>query len=99
MLKLTPYKRSRSIETIAKELNRTLVGRFAYFHYRRWTICKALNANIRCHPPRLLLKRHRNNPVRLPRTHRWPNAYFAKAGLSFYSLQDAHLRFVQSVNY
>ena len=36
-----------------------------------------------------------NNPKRLPRTHRWPNDYFAKAGL--YSLREAHFRFDQSV--
>ena len=62
-----------------------------------WTIYKDLDAKIRSRLRRLLMKRHRKNPKRLPRQQRWPNAYFAAAGL--YSLREAHLRFAQSVNY
>ena len=94
---LTPRKRSGSVELIAAELNRVLVGWFGYFRHCRWTIYKDLDAKIRSRLRRLLLKRHRKNPERLPRQHRWPNAYFAKAGL--YSLREAHFRFAQSVNY
>jgi RNA-directed DNA polymerase len=43
---------------------------------------------------RLLLKRNRRNPKRLPRTQRWPNAYFTEHGLV--SLTELHVRFVQS---
>lgn len=94
---LTARNRPGSIETIAVELNRSLRGWFHYFRHCRWTIFKDLDAKIRARLRRLLLKRHRNNPQRLPRNHRWPNSYFAKAGL--YSLRQAHFRFAQSVNY
>jgi RNA-directed DNA polymerase len=94
---LTPRKRNGSIESISAELNRVLIGWFTYFRHCRWTIYKDLDARIRARLRRLLLKRHRNNPRRLHRHQRWPNAYFAKAGL--YSLREAHFRFDQSVNY
>jgi len=92
---LTHRKRPGSIQTIAKELNRVLMGWFGYFRHCRWTIFKDLDAKIRSRLRRLLLKRHRTNPQRLPRQQRWPNDYFAKAGL--YSLRAAHFRFDQSV--
>lgn len=92
---LTHRKRPGSIESIAKELNRVLMGWFGYFRHCRWTIFKDLDAKIRSRLRRLLLKRHRTNPQRLPRQQRWPNDYFAKVGL--YSLRAAHFRFDQSV--
>ena len=88
---LTPRKRSGSVELIAAELNRVLVGWFGYFRHCRWTIYKDLDAKIRSRLRRLLLKRHRKNPERLLRQQRWPNAYFAKAGL--YSLREGPLSF------
>jgi RNA-directed DNA polymerase len=94
---LTPRTRSGSIQSIATDLNRVLVGWFGYFRHCRWTIYKALDAHIRARLRRLLLKRHRKNPRHLPREQRWPNAYFAKAGL--YSLRAVHFRFAQSANY
>jgi len=94
---LTLRKRPGSIESIAGELNRVLRGWFYYFRHCRWTIYTDLDAKIRSRLRRLLLKRHRKNPKRLPRTQRWPNAYFTKAGL--YSLREAHFRFARSVNY
>lgn len=92
---LTPRKRSGSMKSIAAELTPVLRGWFGYFRHCRWTIFKDLDAKIRSRLRRLLLKRHRTNPERLPRTHRWPNDYFAKLGL--YSLREAHFRFAQSV--
>lgn len=92
---LTPRKRPGSIERIAAELTSILRGWFGYFRHCRWTIFKALDAKIRSRLRQLLLQRHRNNPQGLPRTQRWPNDFFAKAGL--YSLRDAHFRFDQSV--
>ena len=92
---LTPRKRPGSMKLIAAELNRVLRGWFGYFRHCRWTIFTDLDAKIRSRLRRLLLKRHRKNPERLPRTHRWPNDYFAKLGL--YSLRTAHFRFDQSV--
>lgn len=92
---LTPRKRPGSIKSIAKELNRVIIGWFGYFRHCRWTIFTDLDAKIRSRLRRLLLKRHRKNPERLPRQRRWPNDYFAKLGL--YSLRTAHFRFDQSV--
>jgi RNA-directed DNA polymerase len=92
---LTPRKRPGSMRLIVAELNRVLRGWFRYFRHCRWTIFKDLDAKIRSRLRRLLLKRHRKNPERLPRQQRWPNDYFAKAGL--YSLREAHFRFDQSV--
>jgi RNA-directed DNA polymerase len=97
IVELTPRKRNGSIESIAAEFTPILRGWFGYFRHCRWTIYKDLDARIRARLRRLLLKRHRKNPKHLPRNQRWPNAYFAKAGL--YSLRDAHFRLDQSVNY
>lgn len=92
---LTPRKRSGSLVSIVEELNRVLIGWFGYFRHCRWTIFTDLDAKIRSRLRRLLLKRHRKNPKRLPRQQRWPNAYFAEAGL--WSLREAHLRYAQSL--
>lgn len=97
IVELTPRTRPGSIPAIAAELNAALIGWFSYFRHCRWTIYKDLDGNIRKRLRRLLLKRHRRNPQRLPRNQRWPNSYFEKAGL--YSLREAHFRFAQSVNY
>ena len=97
IVELTPRKRPGSIEMIAAELNSVLIGWFGYFRHCRWPVYKDLDGRIRARLRRLLLKRHRTNPKRLSRNDRWPNAYFAKAGL--YSLREAHLRFAQSVDY
>ncbi|MDA1231308.1 MAG: group II intron reverse transcriptase/maturase [Planctomycetota bacterium] len=91
---LTPRERSGSLKSIAADLNSVLRGWFGYFRHCRWTIFKDLDAKIRSRLRRLLLKRHRKNPERLPRHKRWPNAYFANMGL--YSLREAHFRFAQS---
>jgi RNA-directed DNA polymerase len=92
---LTPRKRSGSLKSIVAELNRVLIGWFGYFRHSRWTIFKDLDAKVRSRLRRLLLKRHRKNPKRLPRQQRWPNAYFTKVGL--WSLREAHNRFGQSL--
>jgi RNA-directed DNA polymerase len=92
---LTPRRRPGSIERIAADLTSVLRGWFGYFRHCRWTIFKALDAKIRSRLRQLLLQRHRRNPQGLARTQRWPNDFFAKAGL--YSLRDAHFRFDQSV--
>ena len=91
---LTPRTRSGSMETIANELNRVLIGWFGYFRHCRWMVFKNLDAKIRSRLRRLLLKRHRKNPKRLNRNQRWPNAYFSELGL--WSLREAHFQFAQS---
>ena len=95
IVELTRRNRPDSIEAISLELSRVLRGWFGYFRHCRWTIFTALDVKIRVRLRRLLLKRHRNNPDRLTRTARWPNAYFTEAGL--YSLREAHIRFANSL--
>jgi len=94
IVELTPRGRPGSVESIAKEMNPILIGWFTYFRHCRWTIFTDLDSKIRGRLRRLLLRRHRNNPERLPRQQRWPNDYFTKAGL--WSLRAAHTRFGQS---
>lgn len=94
LVKLTSRTRPGSIEAICMELNSVLRGWFYYFRHCRWTIFVDLDSKIRSRLRRLLLRRHRNNPTRSPRQERWPNDFFAKAGL--FSLREAHNRFGQS---
>jgi len=91
---LTPRKSGDSLEYMIQQINRTLVGWFNYFRHCHWSIFEPYDAMIRRRLRRMLLKRNRRNRQRLPRTKRWPNAYFTDHGL--YSLREAHSRFVQS---
>jgi RNA-directed DNA polymerase len=93
---LTARLRPGSISMIASELSQVLRGWFRYFRHCRWTIYADLDSKIRSRLRRLLLRRHRHNPQRLPRAQRWPNSYFTGSGL--YSLREAHIRFAQSIN-
>ena len=91
---LTPRKSGHSLDCIIQRINPTLIGWYNYFRHCHWSIFESYDAMIRRRLRRMLLKRHRRNPRRLPRTQRWPNAFFAGHGL--YSLSAAHTRFVQS---
>lgn len=92
---LTPRKSGDSMNTIIQKLNPVLRGWFNYFRHAFWNIFRDYDGYLRTRLRRILLKRHRKNPKRLSRTQRWPNAYFTEQGL--YSLNEAHLRFVQSL--
>lgn len=91
---LTPRKSGESLEAIIQRLNRTTSGWFNYFRHCHWSIFKEYDSLIRRRLRDLLVKRHRRNRRRLPRSHRWPNAYFTDCGLV--SLNATHVRFVQS---
>lgn len=91
---LTPRKSGDSLEAMIGQINRTLVGWFNYFRHCHWNIFERYDGMIRRRLRRMLLKRHRRNPRRLSRNHRWPNAYFTDRGL--FSLNAAHVGFVQS---
>lgn len=92
---LTPRKSGRSLDDTIQRLNRVLTGWFNYYRHCFWNIFEAYDGMIRRRLRRLLLKRHRRNPQRLPRNQRWPNSFFADAGLT--SLNQCHIRFVQSL--
>lgn len=92
---LTPRTSGDSMEQIIKTLNRSLRGWFTYFRHCFWNVFEPYDARIRRRLRRILKKRHRRNPKRLPANNRWPNQYFSDLGL--YSLQEAHVRFVQSL--
>ena len=93
---LTPRKSGQSLESTIAEINRVTVGWFAYFRHCTWNIFDKYDGMLRKRLRRQLLKRHRTNPKRLCRTHRWPNAYFS--GRGFKSLREAHTRYVQSLD-
>jgi RNA-directed DNA polymerase len=92
---LTPRKSGRSLECIIQQLNNTLRGWFGYFRHCTPWVFIPIDKHLRARLRRLLLKRHRRNPLRLCRTRRWPVAFFTKHGL--YSLGEAQARFAQSL--
>ncbi len=92
---LTPRKSGESLETMIQRLNPVLRGWFNYFRHCFWNIFADYDGLIRRRLRRLLLKRHRQNRKHLHRNRRWPNTYFTEHG--FVSLNDLHLRFVQSL--
>jgi RNA-directed DNA polymerase len=92
---LTPRKSGESLETIIQQINQTAQGWFTYFRHCHWNIFKKYDEMVRRRLRRILLKRHRRNPKRLNRNHRWPNAYFTTLG--YKDLNGTHVRFVQSI--
>lgn len=92
--KLTPRKSGQSLEHIIQRLNRNLRGWHAYFRHCHWTIFREYDQMVRRRLRRILEKRHRRNPKKLPPNRRWPNKYFHDQGL--YSLSEAHDRLAQS---
>ena len=91
---LTPRKSGKSMEEIIRRLNRMTRGWFGYFRHCHWSIFREYDQMIRRRLRRVLLKRHRRNPKRLPRNQRWPDDYFTDRGYA--SLNVSHMRFVQS---
>lgn len=94
--RLTPRQSGQSLQATINEINRVTRGWFAYFRHCTWNIFGDYDGMIRRRLRRQLLKRHRRNPKRLCRTHRWPNAYFSERG--YYSLRVAHVAYVQSLD-
>jgi RNA-directed DNA polymerase len=92
--KKSPRKSGAPLEFTIASLNVSLRGWFGYFRHARWPVFKDIDGMVRRRLRRLLKKRHRRNPQRLPATQRWPNAFFTEKGL--FSLREAHLRFAQS---
>jgi RNA-directed DNA polymerase len=73
----------QSLERVIVDLNRTLRGWFGYFKQAYWTTFKDLDGFIRRRLRSLLLKQNKRTHSGVSRdvNRRWPNAYFADAGL------------------
>ena len=91
----TKRANGHSLETIINDVNRTLRGWFEYFkHSHRYTF-SALDGWIRMRLRSILRKRlGLKGRGRGRDHHRWPNAFFARAGL--FSLVAAHRNACQS---
>lgn len=94
---LTPRKSGESLQSVLQRLNRSAQGWFNYFRHCHWSIFRKYDEFIRVRLRRMLLKRHRRNPDRLPRKQRWPIAYFTEHG--YVDLKELHLRFAQSLGH
>lgn len=78
----------RSLAQIISELNPILRGWFGYFKHSHWTTFVALDKWIRMRLRSILRKFNKRKGRGRGRDHvRWPNAYFADAGL--FTLMDA----------
>jgi RNA-directed DNA polymerase len=86
---LTPRQSGESLEVMIQRINRMTRGWFNYFRHCIWNVFQSYDGMIRRRLRRLLLKRHRRNRQRLPRTQRWPNAYFTERG--YISLAATHI--------
>jgi RNA-directed DNA polymerase len=85
----------RSLEATIVDLNRSLVGWFAYFKHSHKPTFRTLDGWVRMRL-RSILRRWRGGqgPGRGADHQRWPNAYFAERGL--FSLVTAHATACQS---
>jgi RNA-directed DNA polymerase len=85
----TKRTNGESLSSIITALNRTLRGWFAYFQQSGRWIFRWLDGGLRRRLRRLLSRREgRQNHGRGWAHRRWPNAFFAAAGL--FSLESAH---------
>jgi RNA-directed DNA polymerase len=79
----TRRTRGQSLKVVVGDLNRTLKGWFGYFKHAHPSIFPALDQLIRRRLRAMLRKQERRPGVGNDRAdhQRWPNAYFANAGL------------------
>jgi len=74
--------RPESLQTIIKEVNRSLAGWFEYFQHSIGNTFPSLDGWVRQRLRSILRKRHKLQGRARGRDHqRWPNAYFADLGL------------------
>ena len=91
----TKRTNGHSLEYIIADVNQTLVGWFAYFQHSHRTTFPPLDGWIRMRLRSILRKRRGGKGRGRGRDHhRWPNAFFANAGL--FSLVAAHRLACQS---
>lgn len=91
----TKRTHGHSLPFTCARLSLQLRGWFTYFRHCQWTVFRELDYWIRRRLRSILRKRlRRKGPSRGWENRRWPNAFFDAQGL--YSLNAAHVRFVQS---
>jgi len=92
----TKRTRGDSLAVIVDDVNRTLRGWWQYFQHSHYTIFEPLDGWLRMRLRSILRKRQRGRKGRGGgRDHqRWPNAFFAEAGL--FSLERAYQSACQS---
>jgi RNA-directed DNA polymerase len=85
----------QSMPYLCVRLSRQLRGWFTYFRHSHWRVFRDLDGWIRGRLRSILRKRqHRRGRARGKDHQRWPNHFFDELGL--YSLNQAHVCFVQS---
>jgi RNA-directed DNA polymerase len=79
-----------SLAQIVDNPNPMLKGWFGYFKHAHWTMFPSLDSFIRRRLRAILRKQNKRSGVGLcPADHlRWPNAFFAQAGL--FTLKETH---------
>jgi RNA-directed DNA polymerase len=91
----TKRKNGHDLFSICARLSSQLRGWYTYFRHCHWRTFRELDGWIRGRLRSILRKRRkRRGRARGADHQRWPNAYFDEHGL--YSLNAAHIRFVQS---
>jgi RNA-directed DNA polymerase len=91
----TKRTNGHSLSVIISDVNRSLVGWFAYFKHSHFTTFRPLDQWIRMRLRSILRRRAgRRGRGRGLDHHRWPNAFFAKQGL--FSFTAAHAAACQS---
>jgi RNA-directed DNA polymerase len=91
----TKRTNGHSLPFLCARLSSQLRGWFTYFRHGHWSIFRDLDGWIRGRLRSILRKRQKRRGRGRGQDHqRWPNAFFDKQGL--YSLNAAHVRFVQS---
>jgi RNA-directed DNA polymerase len=78
----TPRNSGYSLTTIIDDLNRTIRGWYEYFKHSHHNVFDDIDGRIRRRLRAILRKRNNlNGPTNTLDHRRWPNAYFANAGL------------------
>jgi RNA-directed DNA polymerase len=91
----TGRSNGHSLPFLCARLSRQLRGWFTYFRHCHWSVFHDLDGWVRTRLRAILRKRtKRRGRARGKDLRRWTNRYFDEQGL--YSLQTAHVRFVQS---
>lgn len=92
----TKRTNGHSLPAIITDVNRTLVGWFAYFKHSHRTTFPVVDGWVRLRLRSILRRRqHRPGSGRGFDHQRWPNAFFAEQGL--FSLVTAHVQACQSL--